>query len=316
MPRWRDAALAAWRFGRQLDWRPIRQQAETPFRLALLGSGPLLARLTALCDQAILTVERDLEAPLGASPPDLVVLAPSSRDELARGERRAQHLDQQGLPTLLLVPPGLEPSLAGVTYLVADPHDRALDLRLAGGLFEALPPERQVAAGRACAALRAPFARRLTQETALANARFALVANLPALLPGLGMAAGLGADLLVLTTNQIVLVYRQAALWGASLDNPRALFAEIVPVVGGALLWRTAARTLVSLVPAFAAVAPKVAVAYLGTYVVGELARVYYAQGRRPSAAQVQAIEAEARRALATVWERLRPALPVAGPAR
>src|SRR5205085_9228641 len=120
-------------------------------------------------------------------------------------------------------------------------------------------------------------------ESAFANAQFALMTNLPTFLPGVGGAAAMGADVLVLTTNQIVLVFKMAALWGANLDNPRALLMEAAPVVGGAFLWRTAARALIDLLPGFALLAPKVGVAYVGTYIVGALASAYYQSGVRPS---------------------------------
>ena len=122
-------------------------------------------------------------------------------------------------------------------------------------------------------------AKQLVQETAMANAQFSLLANLPAALPGIGVA-GVGADIVILTKNQVLLVYKLAALWGARLDDPRALLMEILPVVGGAFLWRTTARALLGLVPSFAAVAPKVAVAYLGTYVVGGLASAFSLKSR------------------------------------
>ena len=140
----------------------------------------------------------------------------------------------------------------------------------------------------------------------MANAQFALLANLPAALPGIGVA-GVGADIIILTKNQVLLVYKLAALWGARLDDPRALLLEIAPVVGGAFLWRTTARALLGMVPGFIAVAPKVAVAYLGTYVVGGLASAFYANGIRADEGRVREIEQEARAALVQAWRRLRP---------
>jgi hypothetical protein len=175
-----------------------------------------------------------------------------------------------------------------------------------------LPEDRRLAAARAFPRLRRPLARRVIHETALANAQFALVANLPTLVPGVGTAAGLGADVLILTTNQVVLVYKLAALWGQPLGDPRMLFVEVAPVVGSAFVWRTAARALVGLLPGFAAVAPKVGVAYVGTFIVGAMASAYYERGLRPSEAQIREIEAEARRALGQVWHRL---IPARGPA-
>src|SRR2546421_380834 len=79
------------------------------------------------------------------------------------------------------VPPGID-------CVVVDPNAPALD-GLAAALIEALPEERRLAAARRAPALREPLAHRLIQEVAFANAQFALVTNLPTLLPGVGTAA-------------------------------------------------------------------------------------------------------------------------------
>jgi hypothetical protein len=316
MPKWVDLAQAGWRLWRLLDWRPIREQAETPPRLVLLGGGPAAEPAVRLLAGVPGITRGPLEPLPDTVRPDLVLLVPPNpADSLSLAPRIADECEEREIASLLLVPPGAVPVPAGIGYVVVDPNAPDLDEQLAAALIEALPEERRLAAARRAPALREPLAHRLIQEVAFANAQFALVTNLPALLPGVGTAAGIGADLLVLTTNQIVLVYRMAALWGEPLGDPRALLVEIAPVVGSAFLWRTAARALVGLLPAFAALAPKVGVAYLGTYLVGALASAYYAHGLRPSDAQIKEVEAEARQALAGVWHRLRPASEPAVPA-
>ncbi len=307
MPKWVDLAQAGWRLWRLLDWRPIRRQAETPLRLELLGSGPLAERAAALFAGVGGLTRRPLEALPANATPDLVLLAPPDAAAVPTATRIALDCEERGLAHLLLVAPGVAPPPAGATYVVVDLADPAEEEQLAGAVIEALPEDRRLAAAREAPPLREPLARRLVQEVAFANAQFALATNLPTLLPGVGTVAGVGADILVLTTNQIVLVYRMAALWGAPLGDPRAILAEASPVVGSAFLWRTAARTLVGLLPSFAALAPRVGIAYVGTYLVGALASAYYARGLRPSPEQVREIEAEAKQALASVWHRLRP---------
>jgi|SRR5581483_538140 len=311
MPKWVDLAQAGWRLWRLLDWRPIREQAETPLRVELLGNGPAAERAVDLLAGVRSLTRRPLEALPANATPDLVLLAPSDDPTaLATATRVALDCEERGVASLLLVAPGTAPLPAGAAYVVVEPADPSEEEQLASALIEALPEDRRLAAAREAPTLRAPLARRLIQEVSFANAQFALVTNIPTLLPGFGTAAGVGADILVLTTNQIVLVYRMAALWGAPLGEPRAIIAEALPVVGGAFVWRTAARALVSALPAIAALAPKVGIAYVGTYVVGALASAYYARGLRPSPEQVREIEAEAKQALTEVWHRLRPARP------
>jgi uncharacterized protein (DUF697 family) len=305
MRRWLELGQAMWALVRELDWRPIRVQAETPPRVALLGANALREPVVRLLGTHPPTVEGALDAPLPAPPPDLTVFLPARPEDVATATRRAAEIEAQDVGAVVLVPLGQEPSPPGGAYVLVDPTAPALDEQLALALLDAIPSERRLAFGRACSPLRGPLARQLCQETALANAQFALLANLPAALPGIGVA-GVGADIVMLTKNQVLLVYKLAALWGARLDSPRALFLEIAPIVGSAFFWRTTARALLGLVPGFAAVAPKVAVAYLGTYIVGGLASAYYASGLRPDEARVREIEQEARQALAAAWRRLR----------
>jgi uncharacterized protein (DUF697 family) len=312
MPKWKDLGLSAWRLWRVLDWRPIRREAETVPRLALLGTSPTLDRLAVIFERGELR-RGPIGLPIDEPLPDLVVLDVSTDPaRLEVASVQARELQDRDVAALLLVPPGATATEADLAFLAVDPAAPPADERLGLALLDALPDQRRLGAARHAPALRAPLARLLIHEAAFANAQFALMTNLPAFLPGVGGAAAVGADVLVLTTNQVVLVFKMAALWGASLDNPRALIAEAAPVVGGAFVWRSAARTLVALLPGFAVLAPKVGVAYLGTYVVGALASAYYQSGVRPSDARVREIEAEAREALAQAWRRLRPG---AGPA-
>jgi uncharacterized protein (DUF697 family) len=307
MPKWKDLGLSIWRMWRVLDWRPIRREAETPPQLALLGASPTLDRIASLFEQGELR-RGPIGLPIDEPPPDLVVLDVSTdptRLEAASAQARA--LQNRDVAALLLVPPGHPPAEPELKYLTVDPAAPPTDERLGLALIDALPDQRRLGAARHVPALRAPLARLLTHEAAFANAQFALMTNLPSFLPGVGGAAAVGADTLVLTTNQVVLVFKMAAIWGANLENPRALIAEAVPVVGGAFLWRSTARALINLLPGFALLVPKVGIAYIGTYVVGELASAYYRSGVRPSDARVREIEAEAREALAQAWQRLRP---------
>jgi hypothetical protein len=312
MPKWKDLGLGAWRMWRVLDWRPIRREAETLPRLVLLGASPTLDRLALLFEQG--EVRRGpIGLPIDEPPPDLVVLdVTTDPARLEVASTQARELQDRDVAVLLLVPPGAHPTEADLAFLAVDAAAAPTDERLGLALIDALPDQRRLGAARHAPALRAPLARLLIHEASFANAQFALVTNLPTFLPGVGGVAAVGADTLVLTTNQVVLVFKLAALWGASLGDPRALVAEAAPVVGGAFLWRTAARALIDLLPGFAVLAPKVGIAYVGTYVVGALASAYYQSGVRPSDARVREIEAEAREALAHAWRRLRPGAPAA----
>ncbi len=149
-------------------------------------------------------------------------------------------------------------------------------------------PDRAPAFGRAFLAFRPPAAKAVIDETAKANAQFALVSNIPAVVPLVGGLMAASADFLVLTKNQLMLLYKIAAIHGRDLGDQFGIIREMVPVVGAGLAWRTVAREAASFVPFAAGTIPKVAIAYAGTLSVGRAADFYYRFGRKPDRAQVK----------------------------
>lgn len=149
-------------------------------------------------------------------------------------------------------------------------------------------PERAPAFGRAFPAFRPAAAKSVIDETAKANAQFALVSNIPAVVPLVGGLMAASADFLVLTKNQMMLLYKVAAIHGRDLSDQFAILREMVPVVGAGLAWRTVAREVASFVPFAAGTIPKVAVAYAGTLSVGRAADYYYRFGHKPDRDQMK----------------------------
>jgi uncharacterized protein (DUF697 family) len=151
-----------------------------------------------------------------------------------------------------------------------------------------------LALGRSFAALRNPAAVHTVNVTTRVNTQFALVSNVPALIPVVGGILAAGADTIVLTKNQLMMIYKLAAIHGRDLDRRMRLYQEMVPVVGAGLFWRTVARELAALMPLAAGTVPKVAIAYAGTYVAGMAAHIYYLEGKRPNTKRIQALYAGA----------------------
>jgi uncharacterized protein (DUF697 family) len=85
-----------------------------------------------------------------------------------------------------------------------------------------------------------------------------------------------GADLPVLTLNQIRMVFRLAAAYGEEIDRERAL--ELLAVVSAGLGFRTLAREALGLVPG-PGWAIKGSIAYAGTRALGEAAIAYFEKG-------------------------------------
>jgi uncharacterized protein (DUF697 family) len=148
--------------------------------------------------------------------------------------------------------------------------------------------------GRFYTGWRPAAVRAIIDETAKANAQFALVSNIPAVVPLLGGIVAASADLIVLTKNQVMMCYKIAAAHDRDLGNQIAIMRELVPVVGGGFLWRTIAREAASFIPLAAGTIPKVAIAYGGTIATGRAADYYYRYGKKPSKEQLKAIAEQA----------------------
>jgi uncharacterized protein (DUF697 family) len=147
---------------------------------------------------------------------------------------------------------------------------------------------RQLALGRYLPAFRKQVTTSLINQTARANAEFALLSNIPAVIPIVGNLMAAGADFLILTKNQLMLIYKLAAAHGRDIDQPWRLYTEMLPVVGAGLVWRTVAREMAALIPFAAGTIPKVLIAYAGTAVTGQAASYYYEFGAKPTGAQVR----------------------------
>lgn len=164
-------------------------------------------------------------------------------------------------------------------------NDAAEKLRQA--ITDAMP-ERATAFGRAYPAFRPAAVRSVVNETSLANAQFALVANIPAIVPVLGMLLSAGADMVVLTKNQLMMVFKVAAIHDKNINSQLEIVRELVPIVGAGFVWRTIAREAATMLPFAAGTIPKVAIAFSGTVAAGRAADFYYREGRKPSYEQVR----------------------------
>jgi uncharacterized protein (DUF697 family) len=147
-----------------------------------------------------------------------------------------------------------------------------------------LLPGRQLALGRNYPLFRIPLARRMIDDTCTANAAYSLGTGIAEIAPVLDIPLNV-ADIIVLTKAQAFLVYKLGLLLGLS-TNWQDYVTEFGGVLGGGFFWRQVARQLIGLIPAWGIV-PKVAVAYAGTYVVGNVVLQWYLTGRHISRGQV-----------------------------
>jgi uncharacterized protein (DUF697 family) len=146
----------------------------------------------------------------------------------------------------------------------------------------------------------------VVQLTSRVNGQFALASNLPALVPVVGGILAAGADTIVLTKNQLMMLYKLAAIHDRDLGNRLRIYQEMIPVVGAGLFWRTVARDLAALMPFAAGAVPKVAIAFAGTMAAGMAAHVYYQEGKRVDSTRMREFYRNALRELKERPEMLR----------
>jgi uncharacterized protein (DUF697 family) len=143
----------------------------------------------------------------------------------------------------------------------------------------------EIAVGRRLPALRETVAAKLTRDAALNSLKVAGASAIVDHVPVLGIVLGAFAsagDMMAITGIQMMLMLQIGATYGKDPDFAHAW--ELLPIVGGGFGWRALSRELAGFIPV-AGVFIKAAIAYAGTVVVGEGARVYFQYGRHMSAA-------------------------------
>jgi len=313
VPKWSDFGNI-WTTLRELDVNAIREEAERPLTIACVGHNAALDEIDRLLRQG-----PDRYPITGANPLELIPLARAAEragslggtDMLLFGVDAStpltspeadsfNRLEALTIPFLVVLINGdrlpvseaaLSPAIRSRTLALTD--SAALDAadRLASALLDRLPAELHLAAARRLPGLRGIYARDLIGNVAFTNATYALASGLPEQIPVISIPFA-AADIVVLTKNQALLVYRLALAYGAPPDF-QSRIREVLPVIGGAFLWRQAARSLIGLIPIWGLL-PKVAIAYAGTYTTGVAAWRWYESGELVSSDQLRRISQEA----------------------
>ena len=308
----------AWSILTELDTRPLRELIHAPFPIAIVGDNsddrqwlanalrtdPFTKRLTPLSSQISLwRLPLEKQALLQVAQSRLVFFPISASKENL-------HQEEQVIANLLKVNAHLPvvvvqlragashefftPMLnvwQGAQEIVVDTQaDEPFTNEFISAL-QALAPEQEIQLGHHLPALRPYLAARLIRQTSMANATYSATTGLAELAPAL-LIPGNVADFVVLTKNQGLMAYKLALLMGNDV-GVQEVMAELAGVLGGGFLWRETARRLVGFVPGWGLI-PKVAVAYAGTYIIGEAAFYWYAYGKKMTASQMQATYAQA----------------------
>jgi uncharacterized protein (DUF697 family) len=300
-----------WKNIKEMDLRPLREQATQVVKIAIIGapgSGRAELARQIRSDPAHGNMETqtpllvaDLDAFKQAEGADLIILVVSSdgeedpvRQALEGGWRSAGKkmvlLVNQPTPQVGVIPGAWE-GLGARSILYGPVEDVDFLLReLAPAVIEMLP-EQLMALGRYFPLFREPIARKLINDTCISNATYTISTGLAEIVPVLDIPLNI-ADLFVLSKAQAFLVYKLGLTLGLSTQW-QDYVTEFGSVLGSGFLWRQLARSLVGLIPAWGIV-PKVAVAYAGTYVVGNVVLQWYLTGRHVNRKQMQALYRQA----------------------
>lgn len=316
MPGWSDLG-SAFNTLREIDVSGIREDAERAPAIICFGARALFDAASRL----LLTTGSRRYGPVGTNPlffqalpsgepeealrrADMLLVLLDGREPLSRSQAQGlERLSRLGVPTTIVIwyaelpadaAAAVRPAFAHA-HIVAlpDPEHPEAAGKLADAIVERLPGELQIAAARRLPGLRPTVARQLVSSVSFSNASYALASALPEQIPMLNLPFA-AADMLVLTKNQALLVYKLALAHGAPPEF-QARIREVLPVIGGAYIWRQLARALVGLIPIWGIV-PKVAIAYAGTYTTGVAAWRWFADSELLSGARLKAISDEALR--------------------
>ncbi len=267
-----------WRVISDVDLERIRASARTPFELVVVADDPLVgerlrAGLGAIAGGRVhpYVVVVDPEGLRQRPTAPLVVLLASPTPDLSVGMTGAdEHCIRGRLPRVTVIV-GTEARDAAARRIgeharvvVADPTHPPRPLLAA--IVDLVDGDTRLAVAAALPVFREIVAEAIVDETAKANASFAVTTGLAETIPVLSAPLNLG-DMVVLTKNQLIMGYKITLAAGRN-DEPKAMITEILGVIGGGFLFRQVARQLVGLIPV-AGLVPKVAIAYAGTYAMG-----------------------------------------------
>lgn len=259
-----------WKAFHQLNPKNVKVERERRIRVALIGPEDsvreaaeyLIGADSAAYDKAADTLLL-LPAPIDESAGPLL----SKCDVILR--TGGYDPPMPGIPTERIFAFSTEDERqAAIKDILRSPH---LD-------YAALPLARTLSAFRAEAAAEA------IQMVSVENAIFVISTSLGNIIPNplqplASLAASMG-DLIVLTANQLRMLFRLAAIYDRDLGF-RQQGPEIMSIVGAAFGWRSVARELVGQIPLGGGVVPKAAIAFAGTWAVGDGIAFYYATGRK-----------------------------------
>jgi uncharacterized protein (DUF697 family) len=303
---------SVWKNIKEIDLKPIRESATYPVRIAVVGaegSGRHMLAEQMRTDPARPGVHS--QSPLTILPESasidipeshlIILLVEVTRTDLTELRNQVKKWSEGGKNVLVFINTiNLEKGDLGgdllqgwralkVIYGAVDDIEY-LQAEFVTAVEEMLP-QHQLALGRQFPLFRLSIARRLINEVCYSNAAYAFSTGLAEIVPVLDIPLNV-TDMMILTKTQAFLAYRLGLLLGFS-TRWQDYVTEFGSVIGSGFLWRQIARQLIGLVPGWGIV-PKVAVAYSGTYVVGNAFLGWYLTGRKLTPQQMRDLYVQA----------------------
>lgn len=273
-----SSAMTFWDVIKEMSAQPVRREASRLFVLALAGEADYVTRAR----EEVLGPNATPQQRAAAEPFLCTASPPYSLDT----ENRMRFAD------LLVSFPG---GPGSTDYRPAD----TIQVEAVGDLKRKILERRtdlRIPMARMLPGLRDLAAEQIIRDVSKVNAEFAALStitqSIPVVAPWFPIVAG--ADIVLLTKNQALMMFRLAAIYGESLDVMSRL-REVAPVVGGAVGWRTIARELAGVLPGAMGLPIRAGIAYSGTYTVGRAAQMVFDQGRRPTREEMLRIYEESR---------------------
>jgi uncharacterized protein (DUF697 family) len=312
MPRLPSLA-SGFKMLREVDLNAIRTQAEQPFHIAVVGASgvgksTLINQLLSGpgIDEPVLfrsISEHQLDQEIYTQAHSVVILMLDASQPGYLPEHLV--LDKLRLCHIPIIICYNKVDLIQYTQAISNDALRwqgneviAISSKVRETVFQKLVPvlmriyiDREIVLARHLPMLRELVSRKLIKDTCFVNAAYSLTSGLAEMNVLLTLPLNI-ADMVVLTKNQALMAYKIALAFNLPSDW-RQTIPKLTTVVGTGFLWRTIARQLVGLVPVIGVV-PKVAVAYAGTYAIGEVLYRWCATNEKVSLQTLRAMYSKA----------------------
>lgn len=282
---------------REVDVRPARIAAETPFLIAFISRDVAFAEHLA---NLMYRGDRPADTPpyraaIGApitdaaqiSRANIVVIVTRADQQPDEELRLKRALEASNVPLLMCfvqersAPPPVHSVTSGQAVTLPLENgalDEPAAIERLTAAIRQLKAIDDLALARHLPAFRQPVIRALIEDVAIANATYSLGSGLLQINPATGLPIAV-ADTVILTKNQAIMAYKIALAMGLPPDFKHVM-PQIAGVIGGGLVFRQLARSVISLVPGLG-IAPKVAISFAGTFAIGEAVYLWCRSGER-----------------------------------